>query len=225
MKHEIVMASGRTAMNRFDIWSDTDSFKYERLYFCLTKRVIDLVFAIFCLPILLSLTCAIFLINPIWNPGPVFYKQRRMGRNGKIFKMWKFRSMVCNGSDVRDANAPLEAHRIPPIGHLLRTTKLDEQPNILNVLTGDMSLVGPRPDAFEHAIAHALSVPRYRNRFSVRPGITGLAQVRSGYADDLASIRRKAHYDSYYIKSRTILLELTIILATVHVIMSGIGQR
>lgn len=185
----------------------------------------DLSFALLCLPIMLVLAFGIFVANPIWNPGKLFFRQRRMGRHGKPFTMWKFRTMLDNGAAVRDANAPLDADRITSLGRLLRRSKLDELPNILNILTGDMSLIGPRPDAFEHATEYALSVPRYRKRFTVRPGITGLAQVRGGYADNLRSVRRKARYDSFYIRNRSILLELSIIFATIGVVLSGFGQR
>ncbi len=219
------MVYNRTAANELAIWSDSAPFKHTRIYFALSKRLMDLTFALLCLPYLMVLTIGVFLVNPIWNPGPVFFRQRRMGRNGKAFTMWKFRTMAEDGSLVRDVNAPLDVDRITSLGRLLRRTKLDELPNILNIFTGDMSLVGPRPDAFEHAIEHSLSVPRYRKRFSVRPGITGLAQVRGGYADDLPSIRRKARYDCYYIKNRSFLFELAIVAATVRVVLSGFGQR
>lgn len=225
MKHEVVVASGRTGATDLSVWPNGKRIKYNRFYFALTKRAMDLAFAVLCLPFLFILTCVVCLSNPFWNPGKVFFRQRRMGRNGKAFTMWKFRTMVDNGTSVRDANAPLDEDRITALGRLLRRTKLDELPNILNILTGDMSLVGPRPDAFEHATEYALRIPRYRGRFSVRPGITGLAQVRGGYADDLRSVRRKAHYDSYYIRNRSILLELAIIAATVSVVLSGFGQR
>lgn len=225
MKHEVVVASGRRVPAELNVWSGANSFKYNRFYFSLTKRMMDLAFALLCLPFLFVLSCVLFLANPVWNPGKVFFRQRRMGRNGKAFTMWKFRTMLDNGATVRDANAPLDTDRITSLGRLLRRSKLDELPNILNILTGDMSLVGPRPDAFEHATEYALSIPRYRKRFTVRPGITGLAQVRGGYADNIRSIRRKAHYDSYYIRHRSILFELAIIVATVKVVLSGFGQR
>lgn len=225
VKHEVIVASGRTAPADLNVWSDRKTFKYNRIYFAMTKRAMDLAFAVLCLPFLMVLTIGLWLANPFWNPGKVFFRQRRMGRNGKSFTMWKFRTMTDNGAAVRDANAPLDEDRITALGRLLRRSKLDELPNILNILTGDMSLVGPRPDAFEHATEYALSVPRYRKRFSVRPGITGLAQVRGGYADSLRSIRRKAHYDSYYIRNRSIPLDLMIISATFAVVLSGFGQR
>ncbi|MCX7567508.1 sugar transferase [Sulfitobacter sp. F26169L] len=225
VKHEAFVSSGRTVVTDLNVWTDGATFKYNRFYFSLTKRLMDFAFALLCLPFLLILTVLICVANPFWNPGKVFFRQRRMGRHGKAFTMWKFRTMADNGAAVRDANAPLDADRITSLGRLLRRSKLDELPNIFNILTGDMSLVGPRPDAFEHATEYALSVPRYRKRFTVRPGITGLAQVRGGYADNLRSVRRKARYDSYYIRHRSILFEFSIIGATIGVVLSGFGQR
>ncbi len=225
MRQEVIVSSGRAVATDMNMWADGPSFKYHRFSFALTKRLMDLSFALLCLPIMLVLAFGIFVANPIWNPGKLFFRQRRMGRHGKPFTMWKFRTMLDNGAAVRDANAPLDADRITSLGRLLRRSKLDELPNILNILTGDMSLIGPRPDAFEHATEYALSVPRYRKRFTVRPGITGLAQVRGGYADNLRSVRRKARYDSFYIRNRSILLELSIIFATIGVVLSGFGQR
>lgn len=225
MKHEFVTVEGSSPTTDAHIWNGSKSFKYNRIWFSMAKRAMDLSFALLCLPFLIVLTAIVWLANPIWNPGSVFFRQRRMGRNNEVFTLWKFRTMTENGAVVRDADAPLDEHRITALGRLLRRTKLDELPNILNIFTGDVSLVGPRPDAIEHATAYALSVPRYRKRFSVRPGITGLAQVRGGYADDVRSVQRKARYDSFYIQRRSLSLELSIILATVRVVLSGFGQR
>lgn len=148
-----------------------------------------------------------------------------MGRDGKPFIMWKFRTMVDCGSGLRSADAPLEQHRITPMGQLLRRVRLDELPNMFNVIAGDMSLVGPRPDAFEHAATYIGRVPLYNHRFAVRPGITGLAQVRGGYADDMRGVARKARYDNFYIRKASLRLELFIILSTISVVLSGFGSR
>lgn len=177
------------------------------------------------LPFLAVLSVGLFFANPVWNPGAVFFRQERMGLNGKAFTMWKFRTMKDNGVSLRAANAPLDEDRITSLGRLMRRTKLDELPNILNILTGDMSLVGPRPDAFQHATEYLFVVPHYRKRFTVRPGITGLAQVRGGYADDMRSVKRKARYDMFYIKNRSVRLELAVIASTFGVVFSGFGQK
>jgi lipopolysaccharide/colanic/teichoic acid biosynthesis glycosyltransferase len=197
----------------------------HRKAFFLAKRVIDLVFAVLALPILLVLTVGVYVANAFFNPGSVFFRQVRMGLDGKAFTMWKFRTMADNGTTARAADAPLEQHRITPLGRLLRRTKLDELPNILNVLTGDMSLIGPRPDAFEHSSEYLSRVPHYHKRFSVRPGITGLAQVRGGYADNHRAVERKVRYDIFYIQNSSLRLEMSVIASTFAVVFSGFGQR
>lgn len=197
----------------------------HRKGFFLAKRTIDLVFAVLALPMLVVLTVVLYLANPFMNPGPVFFRQVRMGQDGRAFRIWKFRTMTGGHADLRAADAPLDEYRITRLGRLLRRTKLDELPNILNILSGEMSLVGPRPDAFQHATAYLADVPRYDKRFVVRPGITGLAQVRGGYADNPRAVQRKARYDCFYIKHSSFLLELYVIAATFAVVFSGFGQR
>ncbi|WP_242654682.1 sugar transferase [Shimia aestuarii] len=193
--------------------------------FFVAKRALDWIFAILVFPTFLVITAILFLVNPLWNRGPVFFRQVRMGRGGKPFTMWKFRTMTENGVSVRAADAPLDTHRITPLGRMLRRTKLDELPNILNIFSGDMSLVGPRPDAFDHACEYIAGVPHYCKRFTVRPGITGLAQVRGGYADNRRAVARKARYDTFYIKNSSLRMELYVISLTFVVVFSGFGQR
>lgn len=177
------------------------------------------------LPVMIAVALTLALVNPVLNPGSVFFRQVRMGQGGRAFTIWKFRTMVGKGPYIRHADEPLDEHRITRLGRLLRRTKLDELPNILNILSGDMSLVGPRPDAFEHATEYLVRVPRYRKRFAVRPGITGLAQVRGGYADNPRAVKRKARYDSYYITHSSFPLEMYVVASTFSVVFSGLGQR
>jgi len=225
LKIETAVFSGTYVSSAQKDWTDLAPSHSRLGWFTVCKRAVDLGFALLSLPILLVTMVVLYAVNPIWNPGAVFFCQSRMGRDGKAFTMMKFRTMTDNGMTVRAADAPLDDHRITPLGQLLRRTKLDELPNILNILTGDMSLVGPRPDAFEHATEYLARVPHYRKRFCVRPGITGLAQVRGGYADNLRAVHRKARYDSYYIKNRSFQLEMSIIASTFGVVFSGFGQR
>ena len=218
-----VMADAFSASSQID--SREMPAHRDRKVFFIVKRAIDLVFAVLALPILLALSVVLYVVNARFNPGSVFFRQVRMGRDGKAFTMWKFRTMTDNGMSVRAANAPLEEDRITPLGRVLRRSKLDELPNILNILTGDMSLVGPRPDAFEHSSDYISRVPHYRNRFTVRPGITGLAQVRGGYADNARAVVRKARYDNFYIENSSLRLEMHVIASTISVVFSGLGQR
>jgi lipopolysaccharide/colanic/teichoic acid biosynthesis glycosyltransferase len=201
------------------------SAQVQRKGFLFAKRSIDLIFAVAAFPILVMLTCVLFLANTLFNSGSVFFRQVRMGQDGKAFTMWKFRTMTDSGATLRAADAPLDEDRITPLGRLLRRTKLDEVPNIINVFKGDMSLVGPRPDAFEHAIQYLDRVPHYPKRLAVRPGITGLAQVRGGYADNPRAVQRKVRYDRFYIRKSSFMLDLRVIALTFGVVLSGFGQR
>jgi lipopolysaccharide/colanic/teichoic acid biosynthesis glycosyltransferase len=197
----------------------------DRKGFLLAKRAVDLIFVLVALPTFVTLTLMIFVANSITNSGPVFFRQVRMGQDGRAFTIWKFRTMTDDVGTLRAADAPLDEHRITPLGGLLRRTKLDEVPNILNIIKGDMSLVGPRPDAFEHATEYLARVPHYRKRLAARPGLTGLAQVRGGYADNPRAVQRKVSYDRFYIEKSSFLLELYVITLTFGVVFSGYGQR
>tara|TARA_R110000787_G_scaffold113369_1_gene222566 strand:- start:29393 stop:30070 length:678 start_codon:yes stop_codon:yes gene_type:complete len=219
-----VSAASYPFVAQSDFFSDVPIHE-DRRGFALLKRSVDLVFALLALPTLVTLAVMIFIANTISNSGPVFFRQVRMGQNGKAFTIWKFRTMTADAAVVRSASAPLDEHRITPLGRLLRRTKLDEVPNILNIIAGDMSLVGPRPDAFEHASEYLLGVPHYRKRLSVRPGLTGLAQVRGGYADNPRAVQRKVKYDRFYIRNSSIYLDLYVIALTFGVVFSGFGQR
>merc|ERR1711964_417811 len=219
-----VSAASYPFVAQSDFFSDVPIHE-DRRGFALLKRSVDLVFALLALPTLVTLAVMIFIANTISNSGPVFFRQVRMGQNGKAFTIWKFRMMTADAAVVRSASAPLDEHRITPLGRLLRRTKLDEVPNILNIIAGDMSLVGPRPDAFEHASEYLLGVPHYRKRLSVRPGLTGLAQVRGGYADNPRAVQRKVKYDRFYIRNSSIYLDLYVIALTFGVVFSGFGQR
>ncbi|SMX38844.1 sugar transferase [Maliponia aquimaris] len=164
----------------------------HRRLFRATKRAFDLVFSVLLLPVVLG--CALFLLilNPFYNRGPLFYVQSRMGRNCKAFQAIKFRSMRVAPKVERGADAPLETDRITRLGGFLRKSRIDELPQIINVLRGDMSLIGPRPDYYDHAVQYLELVPGYRERHIVRPGVSGLAQTELGYAEGFEATRSGA---------------------------------
>lgn len=191
----------------------------------LIKRAADIAAALFALNIILSVALVLLVLNPVANPGPLFFRQRRMGQGGRPFMLIKFRTMSVGPSDIRAHDAPLEVERITPLGHILRKYRIDELPNFLNVLRGEMSVVGPRPDAIDHAWIYAQIVPYYRERYTRKPGITGLAQVRSGYADTARAVCRKARYDKFYGRRASFWLDLFILRKTVGVVLSGFGAR
>lgn len=189
------------------------------------KRAVDIVAALFAIQLVLFVAAALLVLNPLANPGPLLFRQRRMGQDGRPFMLVKFRTMSVGPADVRPHDAPLEVDRITPLGHILRKYRIDELPNFLNVLRGEMSVVGPRPDALDHAWIYAQVVPHYRDRYVQKPGITGLAQVRSGYADTARAVCRKARYDKFYGRRASLWLDLFILRKTVGVVLSGFGAK
>lgn len=189
------------------------------------KRAVDVMFAVAALPSIGVLWVLLAVLNPVFNPGPVFFRQARMGKDGRAFTVVKFRTMLPSDDGLRAYDAALEDDRITPFGRLLRTYRIDEIPNFINVLRGEMSLIGPRPDAYDHARIYADTVPRYRLRYKVKPGITGLAQVRSGYAETARAVQRKARWDNFYVENRKLSLDGYILLQTLRVIATGFGAK
>ena len=187
------------------------------------KRVVDFVGALLLLPLLAAFALVLLAANPFLNRGPLFYRQARMGRFCEPFTAVKFRSMRVATTETRAADDPLEIDRITPLGMVLRRSRMDELPQILNVLRGDMSLIGPRPDAFEHATTFLELIPEYRARHAARPGISGLAQVTVGYAEGVGATRAKAAADLAYLKNAGYILDLKIYWLTFVTVFSGHG--
>lgn len=186
------------------------------------KRFFDVLICILLLPILFAFGVLLLVTNPAGNPGPLLFLQRRMGKKCKPFTALKFRTML-EGSP-RTANEPLEQHRITPLGRFLRLSRVDELPQILNVLKGEMSLIGPRPDSFEHALIYLQEVPDYAARHSVLPGISGYAQTELGYAEGVDDTRRKVAADIHYITNRSLGLELWILWRTLQIVTGCQGR-
>ena len=169
--------------------------------FAITKRLFDIVLSLLLLPVLAVLAVVLLILNPFMNKGKLFYLQIRMGKDCKAFVAIKFRSMAEASKITRGADDPLEKHRINWLGRMLRKSRFDELPQLVNVLKGDMSLIGPRPDYFHHARRFVKNVPGYRDRHSVRPGISGLAQTEIGYVEGYEATRTKVQADIYYINN------------------------
>lgn len=189
------------------------------------KRLADLAgAAVLALP-LVVVAAVLLVLNPWLNPGPLFFRQPRMGRGGAPFLAWKLRTMRVAPAGVgRGPFDALETDRITPLGRWLRRTRLDELPQVLNVLAGDMSLIGPRPDYWPHAQAYARAMPRYLERTRVRPGISGLAQTEVGYAACRRSLRAKIACDLHYVRHPSWRMELWIAWRTLQVIAGRKGQ-
>lgn len=193
--------------------------------FLLCKRVFDVATSLAALPVIGIATVVLLIVNPIWNPGPLFFVQTRMGRDCRPFRAVKFRTMRPAGKIRRGPDDPLEAERITPLGQFLRRTRIDELPQFLNVLAGDMSLVGPRPDYWEHAVHYIDTIPGYRQRHAVMPGITGLAQVDGGYAEGVDATSEKTRLDLDYIRRSGLRMEIYVLWRTICVVCTGFGAR
>ncbi|WP_235917317.1 sugar transferase [Maritimibacter harenae] len=200
-----------------------DSVARQKLFWA-SKRGFDLVLGVLLLPVLIASGIVIAVLNPFLNPGPLLYRQERMGRYMRPFNIYKFRSMRSVSSRSRAAHDGLERDRITALGHLMRKLRVDELPQIINVLKGDMSFIGPRPDLYEHACEYAMSVPHYRERHSVRPGISGLAQVTLGYAEGMDAFSAKARRDDLYIRRAGFRQEALILWLTLVAVVRAAGH-
>ena len=184
----------------------------------LTKRIEDVMLALLLSPVVLPLCLLIALLIKLDSPGPVLFRQRRSGFNGRHFWVYKFRTMQASTSEPEGVTNTTRRGdpRITRVGHYLRCTSLDELPQFLNVVKGDMSVIGPRPHAIDHDQQFARIINLYYARRRVRPGITGWAQVngfRGGVEED-EQIRQRVNYDLWYIENWSILFDIRILLMT-----------
>jgi len=193
------------------------------------KRGLDLLAALIALPLLIvPLTICAFWIK-LDSPGPVFFRQKRRGHRGQVFQVLKFRTMASGSSadeDFREAAITQpDDSRITRAGRFLRRTRIDELPQIWNILKGEMSWIGPRPEALPLSDWYATELPFYSYRHVLRPGVTGWAQVNQGHVADLESVFVKLHYDFYYIKHFSAWLDLLILCKTINIVFLGQGSK
>jgi sugar transferase (PEP-CTERM system associated) len=201
---------------------------YSGLMAIYLKRSFDVMASLTLLLIFLPVMLIIALTSFIASVGrdPVLYRQVRVGRNGKLFTIYKFRSMKVNAeSGIGPQWASINDARITRLGKILRKSRLDELPQLFNVLKGDMSLVGPRPERPEFVRALSQQLPYYNERHRLKPGITGWAQLMHHYAADETDNRKKLEYDLYYIKNSGPFLDLIILIETVEVVLLAKGAR
>jgi exopolysaccharide biosynthesis polyprenyl glycosylphosphotransferase len=190
------------------------------------KRLLDVVVALGLLVATAPLMLAAAIAIRLTSPGPVFYRQARVGERGRIYTVLKFRSMRVDAeADGEAVWAAEDDPRTTSIGRYLRRYRVDELPQLLNVLRGEMTMVGPRPERPEFVTDLVESVPFYEPRHMTKPGLTGWAQVSAGYAATLDDARLKLSYDLYYLKHRGLALDLAILLRTVGVVLRGTGAR
>ena len=232
-----------------DSWFYLHSMHVERLYYRHLKRLFDLVLAVICLIISWPLFIFISLAIKLDNPGPVFFQQERLGQDGKLFQIIKFRTMVQDAEQNGAQWASDNDQRVTRAGRVLRRLRLDELPQLLNILKGDMSFIGPRPERrifiqeFQELVPKLRplrrssdgpgkqiqcgfkeQIPFYSYRLMVKPGLTGWAQVMYPYASSLEQTWEKLQYDLYYIKNMGFFLDILILLKTMRIVLFGRGQ-
>lgn len=195
----------------------------NQLYLLIT-RLIEIVFSLIGLLIGLFVLPLILIGNFIGNRGNLFYIQERVGKNGKVFKIFKYRTMVKNAEANGAVFTTLNDHRITPFGKFMRKTRLDEFPQFINILKGDMGIIGPRPERPFFVQEIATVMPFYETRHIIKPGLTGWAQVNYAYGDSIEDSLVKLQYDLYYIKHRSVFLDINITIKTFSTVLFYRGQ-
>ena len=198
----------------------------KNIFDALIKRVFDITASIIGLILSSPLAIIVYVLIKSDSPGNVIFKQRRVGKNGKIFKMLKFRSMRKDAEEKTGPTWAVEGDsRVTRVGKFLRKTRLDELPQLVNVLSGDMSLVGPRPERPHFVEKFRKEIPNYDLRHSVKPGITGEAQIFNGYDTSFKDVMRKIQYDLSYLKNKSIYYDIRLMYLTISVIFTGRGAQ
>lgn len=232
------------ALNRIPVFNHkqlreslTGRVKIEHLYenqlgavmpslpYQLFKRLLDTIIVLLSFPIVLPIMLLTAVIIKLESPGPIMFIQKRVGQGNKVFKIYKFRSM-CQDSEKSGAQfASSNDFRVTRVGKFIRKTRIDELPQFFNVLKGDMSLIGPRPEQKVFVDQFTQEIPFYAYRHMVKPGISGWAQVMHGYAADADETQVKIEHDFYYIKYFSLWLDILIIFKTIKTMLSGFGAR
>ena len=189
------------------------------------KRVEDVFCSVLGIIVMAPLMLIVSFLIKVDSQGPALYKQTRVGLRGGSYILWKFRSMRQDSEGGKAQWAQLGDHRVTRIGRWLRLMRIDELPQLFNVLKGEMSLVGPRPERPLFVKELRKKIPYYDLRHSIRPGLTGWAQIRFNYAASVEDSHMKLQYDLYYVKHLSILFDLSILIRTIRVIILGSGAR
>jgi exopolysaccharide biosynthesis polyprenyl glycosylphosphotransferase len=197
----------------------------QQQYSARAKRAFDVTIACSALVLASPLMLVIAALVRCSGPGPVLFRQLRSGEGGELFHMLKFRTMIPDAEAGEAVWARENDPRVTPIGRVLRKTRLDELPQLWNVLRGEMSIVGPRPERPEFLDILRSEVPFWSRRHLLKPGITGWAQVHLAYTADISGAARKLSYDLYYLKHRSLALDFVILLKTLRVVLRGPGAR
>ena len=197
--------------------------RQEKRFYEFVKRTIDIVLSLIGLAGLIAIFPFVSPAIKITSAGPLFYRQGRVGKGGKIFEVVKFRTMIQNAEQNGAVWATKEDSRVTKFGRFLRKTRLDELPQVFNILKGEMAVVGPRAERPEFVEKFKKEIPFYEERLLVRPGLTGWAQINYGKDLNPSDTKEKLQYDLYYIKNRSLTIDLAIILKTIKTIFSATG--
>lgn len=203
-----------------DLWQIDGNPAYD-----VVKRAIDLALVLFFAPLWVPLTGVVAILVKIDSPGAALFSQMRVGLHGRQFRIWKVRSMRHESPDARASFAAVNDERITRLGRFIRRTRLDELPQLWNVLCGNMSLIGPRPEQQRFVDEFAQRIPCYPYRHLVRPGLTGWAQVQQGYAGNEEETAIKLSYDLYYVTHYSLAMDLLIFFKTAKIVFTGFGSR
>ncbi len=216
------LLSGRKMLpsKRDDLWQMDGNPAYD-----VAKRVADVFAVLLTLPLWLPLCVAVGLAVRLDSRGPALYSQLRTGRDGHAFRLWKFRSMRHTPTPETAQFAKAQDNRVTRVGRFIRRWRFDELPQLVNVLLGHMSLIGPRPEQVEFVESFAMRIPAYTYRHLVRPGLTGWAQMQQGYADSEEGTKVKLSYDLYYVANYSVALDLLILFKTIRIVLNGFGAR
>jgi lipopolysaccharide/colanic/teichoic acid biosynthesis glycosyltransferase len=187
------------------------------------KTVIDYSVTILCLILLIPVILILILAIKLSVKGPVIYSQNRIGKEGKTFTIYKFRSMKLGTEEVVPLLCGKKDKRITSVGRVMRKHKLDEIPNFINVLKGEMSLVGPRPEQKYFVDLIVARKPEYTLLHKIKPGITSWGQVKFGYASNVDEMIKRLEYDLYYLNNRSLWFDLKIAFYTIGIVLKGEG--
>lgn len=200
-----------------------ENIHYSKAY-NVVKKVIDIIFGFIAGLLFLAFLPFIALMIKLSSRGPVFYKQERLGLGNEMFTLYKFRTMIKNAENNGPMLAEQNDKRITKVGGMLRKLRLDELPQIINIFKGEMSLIGPRPERLEWIERFEKEIPFHKERSLVKPGLTGWAQANWHYASTIDAMKTRLQYDLYYIKNRSLILDIEVILKTIRMVLRGRGR-
>ena len=211
-----------TAIN--EVWFLENISQEKKQPYEVAKRLFDYVFGLLLLTVSLPFWPIIALIVKLESRGKIFYTQIRVGQGGRPFKIVKFRSMIKDAEKDGPKMTTQEDSRITKFGKFLRKTRLDEIPQIWNIIIGEMSFVGPRAERPEFHQELKAKIPFYQERYLIKPGLSGWAQIKYGYGSSVADNFEKVQYDLYYIKNRSFIFDSSIVLKTINIVLKGGGR-